>query len=64
MLSLFCSGRRGFRKQALSRTGVLSNDRVCRSSLRVVPVTPYPAPDSVWAPEEACKEEGVGASAK
>jgi WD40 repeat protein len=54
------------RKQALSVTGSLSNDRVCRSSLRVVPVMPYPPADSVWAPEDACKdkEQAPGAAAR
>jgi len=45
------------RKLALATTGTLSNDRVCRQSLRVVPVTPYPAADSVWAPDDACKDK-------
>ena len=47
------------RKQALSTTGTLGNYRVCRQTLRVVPIAPHPAPDSVWAPEAACKEQGA-----
>lgn len=50
------------RKQALSTTGTLGNHRVCRSSLRVVPVLPHPAPDSVWAPIDACKEPSAPAA--
>lgn len=50
------------RRQALSTTGTLGNLRVCRSTLKVVPIAPHPAPDSVWAPETACKEpEGPAA---
>jgi WD40 repeat protein len=44
------------RRHALSATGTLDNHRVCRESLRVVPVAPQPAPESVWAPPAACKE--------
>lgn len=45
------------RKQTLSATGTLSNQRVCRSTFKVVVVSPQPAPESVWAPEEACPKE-------
>ncbi len=31
-----------------------SNLRLCRDTLAVVPVVPYPAPDAPWAPDEAC----------
>ena len=39
----------------LSRTGASTNMRVCRSSLEVVPVVPYPEPHTVWAPDWACE---------
>ena len=38
----------------LTATGRLTNLRVCRDSKVVVPVTPFPPPDSVWAPPELC----------
>jgi len=42
---------------SLAATGALSNLRVCRDAgePRAVPVTPYPAPQTVWAPEQACR---------
>lgn len=38
----------------VASSGALSNLRVCRDSLAVVAVAPFPAPESVWAPPEAC----------
>ncbi len=38
--------------------GALTNLRVCRGTLDVVPVLPFPAPDSVWAPAHACLNGG------
>ncbi|MFO0586481.1 MAG: hypothetical protein U0441_03015 [Polyangiaceae bacterium] len=42
------------RQRALLEAGALSNERVCRATSKVVPVTPYPPADSVWAPDTAC----------
>ena len=39
----------------LSWTGRLNNYRVCRVSLRAVPVVPFPPASSVWAPDELCE---------
>jgi hypothetical protein len=36
-------------------SGARTNLRVCEKDLRVVAVDPPPAPDSIWAPSEACK---------
>ncbi len=36
--------------------GRRTNLRVCRDSLVVVPVAPYPSPDSVWADEKLCSK--------
>jgi WD40 repeat protein len=38
-------------------TGELTNLRVCRDSLEVVAVLPFPTTDSVWAPQENCTPE-------
>jgi hypothetical protein len=38
----------------LRDTGARTNLRVCEKDLRVVPVTPPPASDTYWAPEQAC----------
>jgi WD40 repeat protein len=38
--------------------GAVTNLRVCRGTLEVVPVLPFPAPDTVWAPADACEGEG------
>ncbi len=38
----------------LERSGSWTNLRVCRDSHAVVPVLPYPSPETVWAPEELC----------
>lgn len=40
--------------QLIRDTGAATNLRVCRASFNVVPVLPFPAADSVWAPEELC----------
>jgi WD40 repeat protein len=32
-----------------------TNYRVCRATGAVVPITPYPAEDTVWADESACR---------
>lgn len=40
----------------LTDSGKLTNYRVCRDSYRVVPVIPFPAPETIWAPESACRE--------
>ena len=50
------------RTATLTSTGTSGSLRVCRSSLRVVPINPYPTPESVWAPEEACVETIPGAN--
>ncbi len=39
---------------SLAASGALNNLRVCRESFEVVPVLPYPEPESVWAPEALC----------
>jgi hypothetical protein len=38
----------------LHQTGARTNLRVCRDSLRAVPVWPPPAPETIWAPDPAC----------
>ena len=38
----------------LRDSGARTNLRVCEKDLRVVPVVPPPAPDTVWAPAAAC----------
>ena len=38
----------------LHDSGARTNLRVCEKDLRVVPVTPPPAPDTYWAPPAAC----------
>jgi len=35
-------------------TGLRTNLRVCRDDHAIVPVTPHPTPDTVWAPQELC----------
>lgn len=35
-------------------SGERNNYRICRKSLEVIPVIPFPDPSTVWAPEEAC----------
>ncbi|MBK8253144.1 MAG: WD40 repeat domain-containing protein [Polyangiaceae bacterium] len=45
------------RQSIFSLAGKLSNFRVCRTSLKVVPLSPQPPEDSVWAPDDACKEK-------
>lgn len=39
---------------SLAASGALNNLRVCRETFEVVPVLPYPEPESVWAPEALC----------
>ncbi len=39
----------------LAWTGARTNLRVCAGDHRVVPVLPFPAADSVWAPDDACR---------
>jgi WD40 repeat protein/energy-coupling factor transporter ATP-binding protein EcfA2 len=45
------------RRKTLVETGSGTNYRVCRRTLRVVPVLPYPDPTSVWAPDDLCAEK-------
>jgi hypothetical protein len=40
--------------QILRDTGARTNLRLCEKDLRAVPVSPPPAPDTYWAPPEAC----------
>ena len=35
--------------------GAQTNLRVCRADHRVVPVLPFPPPESAWAPDAACE---------
>jgi len=35
--------------------GRCTNLRVCSDTLKVVPVTPFPLPESVWAPPSSCQ---------
>ena len=35
-------------------SGAVTNLRVCRRDLRVVPISPFPAADVIWAPTSAC----------
>jgi hypothetical protein len=49
----------------LKHAGTVTNLRVCRSTAKVVPVAPYPAADTVWAPADECVEaEKVRRAAK
>ena len=45
------------RKGLLKRTGARTNYRVCKDSLEVVAVLPFPKPETVWAPKELCKKD-------
>ena len=40
----------------IERSGILTNLRRCPGSLTAVPVIPFPPPDTLWAPPEACVE--------
>ena len=40
---------------SLAASGALNNLRVCRETLQVVPVLPFPSAESVWAPQALCK---------
>ena len=40
----------------LDETGSKTNLRVCRNTHRVVAIHPYPAPQSVWAPQRLCED--------
>ena len=42
------------RAELLRDTGRQSNFRVCRDTLEVITVLPFPPPETVWAPPEAC----------
>lgn len=42
----------------LESTGRLTNLRVCSKTWQVVPVVPWPNPESVWAPSSSCIGEG------
>ncbi len=42
-------------QNAHTLAGTLTNFRVCRGTMRAVPVVPFPAPETVWAPEAQCK---------
>ena len=44
------------REALVGRTGDFTNHRVCRDSLEVVVVLPFPEADSVWAPEGLCAQ--------
>ena len=44
-----------FGQEVLYDIGSLVKVRVCRETLKVVPVFPFPARDTVWAPPELCK---------
>ena len=46
------------RARALLATGQGTNYRVCRKDFRVVPVSPRPPAESVWAPEAQCGDDG------
>jgi len=39
---------------ALTNTGRRTNLRVCRDTLKIVPVVPFPEPATVWAPQRLC----------
>jgi len=45
---------------AAENAGARTNLRVCRDSLSLVPVTPFPPADTVWAPESACRVKDAG----
>jgi serine/threonine protein kinase/WD40 repeat protein len=42
------------RTETLEHTGAATNLRVCRDSLTLVGVVPFPEPATVWAPTESC----------
>lgn len=41
--------------ELLLYSGSLTNLRVCRETKKILPILPFPAEDSVWAPEELCE---------
>ena len=41
-------------QESWTEAGIATNFRVCRASLAVVPVIPFPDPDTVWAPDTFC----------
>ncbi|MET0650828.1 MAG: TIR domain-containing protein [Pyrinomonadaceae bacterium] len=45
-----------FARDPFLETGELFNLRVCRDSHKVVAVTPFPPPDTVWAPKYDCAD--------
>lgn len=45
---------------SLAASGALNNLRVCRETLEVVPVLPFPSAESVWAPESLCQASASG----
>jgi WD40 repeat protein len=51
--------------ELLTETGALTNLRVCRDSLslKVVPITPMPAPETVWVDEALPAAEALAACA-
>tara|TARA_B100001093_G_scaffold57584_1_gene48678 strand:- start:48 stop:626 length:579 start_codon:yes stop_codon:yes gene_type:complete len=46
-------------QELLRVTGERTNARVCRDSLEVVNVLPFPDPMAVWAPEELCTPQSI-----
>jgi WD40 repeat protein len=46
------------RHPSLLETGQRTNYRVCRKDFRVIALASQPPADTVWAPDEACAEEG------
>ena len=43
--------------KVFEETGLQSNYRVCRQTLKVIPIVPFPQDSSVWADPKYCKQE-------
>ena len=43
----------------LENTGRRSNYRICKNTLKAIPVLPFPDPMSVWAPNELCQSKSI-----
>jgi WD40 repeat protein/uncharacterized caspase-like protein len=49
--------------ELLTETGALTNLRVCQDSFKVVPITPMPAPETVWVDDALPAAEALAACA-
>jgi WD40 repeat protein len=49
--------------ELLTETGALTNLRVCQDSFKVIPITPMPAPETIWVDESLPAAEALAACA-